>query len=499
MGLTGEQVRNLFTTILDRDLLEAWARELGLVERQRKIEVFELVISTVIAASSAGGARTGDILRNYLERLPEPKISRQALYKRLNFEFELLMEKIAQRSLEYARGLTPDLPHPLNCVKDWFIVDSETVQLNMALKHEFRGTGDYAAIKVHKRLSVGTGTTVDYSLSPAREHDSKHLDIDESWRGYGLLCDLGYASFDRLKACENHGVMFVIRLKSDWKPRIKEIHRGTLTKDLDLQNDFKLALKEQSLRLDGKAIDATVEIGPKGAALEVRLVGVQTPKGYCFYLTNLPRRIGPAQISTIYRIRWEIELSNKLDKTDHRLDDICAQTKWGIKALIHASIVSSLITTILAHVHNASIPLEPEPEEPTPPVKRTARRAQPEPESRREGKSEDYKGKEPEKTRQKPPLHAALLAKMQSILASRIAQTLLEPEGPKTAETWQSIAEVLVHMGQDQSWRSRPSPLDQLRGYKKHSPKKKAKPNKIDTRGNRGGRSKKPVPGGKIA
>jgi hypothetical protein len=45
------------------------------------------------------------------------------------------------------------------------------------------------AIKVHVILSVGCGAPVSSYLHPAREHDSRHRQIDEFWRGYGLLVD----------------------------------------------------------------------------------------------------------------------------------------------------------------------------------------------------------------------------------------------------------------------------------------------------------------------
>ena len=38
-----------------------------------------------------------------------------------------------------------------------------------------------------------------HSISPAREHDAPHLTLDESWRGLGLLADLGYASIKLLR------------------------------------------------------------------------------------------------------------------------------------------------------------------------------------------------------------------------------------------------------------------------------------------------------------
>jgi hypothetical protein len=42
---------------------------------------------------------------------------------------------------------------------------------------------------------------------------------------------------------------------------------------------------------------------------------VHGPRGYCFYLTNLSPRTGPRQVADLYRVRWEIESDNKLDKS----------------------------------------------------------------------------------------------------------------------------------------------------------------------------------------
>ena len=112
-------------------------------------------------------------------------------------------------AMNYAAGLSRDLPGIVGGVTDWRIVDSSTVGLHKRLKEIYPGTGDYAAIKVHKIMSVGSGTTISYHFSPAREHDARHLALDESWRGLGLLIDLGYASLKRLRECERYGVRVV--------------------------------------------------------------------------------------------------------------------------------------------------------------------------------------------------------------------------------------------------------------------------------------------------
>jgi hypothetical protein len=189
------------------------------------------------------------------------------------------------------------------------MVDSTTVTVRDALREEFPGAGAYAAIKVHKVLSVGCGAPVHYHFSPAREHDSRPLDIEAAWRGCGLLADLAYASLARLRACNTHGVRLVIRLKDNWKPKVDSIARGLVTREFFPGTDLDVLLEEEILQLDGRAIDADVRVGSPKDPLHLRLVGIHMPKGYCFVLTHLPPRIGPRQVADLDRVRWEVEIS----------------------------------------------------------------------------------------------------------------------------------------------------------------------------------------------
>ena len=90
-----------------------------------------------------------------------------------------------------------DLTGILGGVKDWSSVDSTTVRVRAALQEEFPGTGEDAAVKVHKVLAVGGGAPGPDHVSPAREPDSRPLTIDASWQGCGLLADLAYARLAR--------------------------------------------------------------------------------------------------------------------------------------------------------------------------------------------------------------------------------------------------------------------------------------------------------------
>lgn len=432
-------VEETFQNILPESVLKSAIEAAGFQERQRKLDALRFLRAMVIAASTGYGGRQADVMRQYFELGAEPVV-RGSFYSWFGPELEKTMERVSERALEYVAKQPRDLPGWLGGVEDWIIVDSSTVRLDDRLISQYPGAGDYAAVKVHKRFSVGIGTTIGYHLSPAREHDSKHLHIDETWSGLGLLVDLGYASLKRLKQCEQHQVHYVIRLKENWKPRVQAIHRGTVTRTFAKDSDLDLLLEQETILLDGKAIDAQVHLGKDKRALTCRLVGVSTPKGYCFYLTNLQAKIGPRQVADLYRVRWEIESDNKLDKSCLNLDKISASTGSSVRALIHASIIGSIIVGLLAYHHR-------------------------------------YRETRPRTVgaeRTTAPIHPQSLARAVGCAAQRIAMTM-ELEGNEAKKSWEGIALYLEHLGKDPNWRSRPSILDQIRGWKISSGSKRKK------------------------
>jgi putative transposase len=428
--MTGDEVRQVFEAMLPQDVIARLCQQYGVIARQRKLHLGMLVRAMVISAGTPGGAYQADVLRAYLE-CEVPQVTRAAFYRWFNEPLEQCMAALAERALAYARAQAVDLPGPLSGVTDWYIVDSTTVTVRDALIEDFPGTGNYAAIKVHKVLSVGCGAPVRYHFSPAREHDSRHLQIDESWRGYGLLADLAYASLARLRACDAYDVRFVIRLKQNWKPKVDYIARGQVTQEFFPGTDLDALLAAETLVLDGRAIDADVHMGGTKQPLHLRLVGVQTPKGYCFFLTNLPPRLGPLQVADLYRVRWEVELSLRLDKSVNRLDEVDTEQPCSLKTLLHASLIASTLAALLAHTHN----LKTRPSQPGAP-------------------------------RTEAPLHPRLLALQLGVSCQSIAEAC-QLKGVTAKRRWEKIAALLTHAGKDPNWRRRPSVLDQLRGWKR--------------------------------
>jgi hypothetical protein len=301
-AMTGDEVRQAFEAMLPQAEIERLCAQFEVIERQRKLPLGMLVRAMVISAGTPGGAYQADVLRSYLE-CEVPPVGRSAFYRWFDEPLERFMAALADRSLTYARTQQVDLSGPLGGLTDWYIVDATTVKVRDVLRQEFPGTGGYAAIKVHKVLSVGCGAPVSDHCSPAREHDRRHLTIDESWRGYGLLADLAYASLARLQACDTCGVRYVIRLKDNWKPKVDYLARGQVTEAFFPGADLDALLEDDTLVLDGRAIDADMHVGRGKERVDARLVGVQTAKGDGFFLTNLPPRIGPWQVADLYRVR----------------------------------------------------------------------------------------------------------------------------------------------------------------------------------------------------
>lgn len=157
--MTGDEVRKVFEAILPQEEMEHLCQQFGVIERERKLNLGMFVRAMVISAGTPGGAYQADVLRSYLE-FEVPHVVRSAFYRWFDEPLERFMEALAAHALAYARAQEVDLSGPLCDVQDWYIVDATTVTVRDALRAEFPGAGDYAAIKVHKVLSVGCGAPV---------------------------------------------------------------------------------------------------------------------------------------------------------------------------------------------------------------------------------------------------------------------------------------------------------------------------------------------------
>lgn len=428
--MTGPELEKIIGGALPRERVEEMARRLKVVERQSKLQMTELVLSLVLAARTSAGGRLADALRLYTNHLRMESVARSTFYERFDSEFEALMIELLSGALGQARTDVVLLPAALNCVSDWYAVDSTTVKLHDDMKTEYPGAGDYAALKIHKTYSIGRSNLVNYSITPAREHDGPHLSLDESWRGRGLVVDLGYASHGLLADALTHGVELVVKLKQGWKTRITRVVRGTFIegKRRDWRrDDVWWSLGDYRLRNENDVLDCDVEIDFDGKPLPMRLVALYVNGKAVHFLTTLSREAVSAElVGSLYRLRWNVELDNKLNKSDWVLAEIDAKRPPAVRALLLSSLLGSVIVNRIVHadhLHRAAA----------------------------------------EKPPRNGPMHARLVALMLATAATRIAGALAV--GTPDPEQWDRLASSLEALARDPNWRRRPSVQDQLLGF----------------------------------
>ncbi len=422
--MDGTILRETLQAILPETVIEEASEEFGVVERSRKRDIVKLVFSLVLSAGSDDSGVLAEAMKRYNTEAKKTVV-RGAFYAWLDDEMAVLMEHLVEKAIGYAWSHPAFLPGILGTVDDWFIFDSETVTLRPALADVYPGSGSPAAVKVHKELSVGRGCMTGYHFSPAKDHDSPHLFIDERYSGMGLLIDLGYVSLQRIWDCEKYNVKFVQRLKDSWKPKVDRITRGEVHGEFFEGDDFDELLMNEVIVLDGRCVDADVTIGKGKKKVTCRLVMIPGPKGYLIYLTNLPRGThGPRQVGDLYRVRYEIELDNKLDKSGAQLDQIRATTESTVRIQLSAKLLHSLIVDVLIHKDN---------------LERT-----------RNGYV--FRG----------PLHRLALAYAIRSRHALLVTALLYGDTPP--EHWDRLADLIEDDGRDPNWRRRPSVLDTILG-----------------------------------
>jgi hypothetical protein len=192
--MVGERFRTILNETLPPEVVNEAARRLGVPKRERKRDPMELVWALIFAGGTEDCGRLASLLRALVKDEEEKKIARSAFYQWFDTESDALMTELSARCCRFADSISKHLPGILSGRRDWRVVDSTVVRLPKQLLEAYPGTGDYAPLKVHKTYSLGAENLVGYHITPGRVHDGPKLSLDESWRGMGLIVDLGYSA-----------------------------------------------------------------------------------------------------------------------------------------------------------------------------------------------------------------------------------------------------------------------------------------------------------------
>jgi IS4 transposase len=110
---------------------------------------------------------------------------------------------------------------------------------------------------------------------------------------------------------------------------IENVHEGNI-RELIAGADFADAISFGQLSCRNGVIDVQARLSLNQKPYSLRVVAIEVPDhGLCVFLTNLPRERYPANVvGDPYRLRWEIEKSNEVKKSDLCLDELDCRKVW---------------------------------------------------------------------------------------------------------------------------------------------------------------------------
>lgn len=344
------------------DIWEA-GRRLGVITRDRKIDLPALVEGTVLALSGLPGAQTS-AFTNYIQ-IAGHALAPSAFYDRFTGPFATLMGELARRAVNAVRAADPaclreaQFATLLDRFKDVRITDSTCMSLQRLGAKWAPSTSKVrpAGFKLHAVVSVGDLLPVEQHLSPQRRHDSPQLDEAALEEGTLFLADLGYVDDARTVRLLDRGVHTLMRLKKSQNPVIDRVHIGQADRRACRGKQLDEAFTEGLLGFKDGVVDLDVVIAPvvDGKCLRriVRIVGIQDleggPYGDCwFYLTTVPRDVLAArEVAVVYSVRWEIELLWKHLKTGVALSSLRAWRQESVLALVHSKLIALCLARLL--------------------------------------------------------------------------------------------------------------------------------------------------------
>jgi Transposase DDE domain/Domain of unknown function (DUF4372) len=226
-------------------------------------------------------------------------------------------------------------------IRNLKIIDSSTIQLFSEIlrgagRNRLDGARKKGGFKVHAMMDAFSGVTEFVRLTEAREHDQKflyHLKLaPNSW----IVFDKAYTTYGQFAKWTAQKVWFVTRERGN-----ADFHATKVMVDKTRKQKAKGVLKEQYV---------TVAVKQNGVVLQrlkLRRVTVLADDGKMYvFLTNNFTLPG-AQIATIYKNRWMIELLFKQIKQNFPLRYFWGESPNAIKMQVYCVLIAQLLMVVI--------------------------------------------------------------------------------------------------------------------------------------------------------
>lgn len=332
-----------------------------------------------------------------MDVLSEPAISYEGLCDRLEERRDLkltpqaLCERVnsagAVRFLEAAltKTLCETAGPPLACHETAWLApfsrvllqDSTQIEVHESLSEIFKGSGgnaSSASVKIDYSVDVKAEKTEHLALRQGADSDQGFAN-DLAARvqaGDLVIRDLGYFCLGFFVHVATTGAYFLSRLRFNVNlyptadadaplQLIRHIHRfgggaAVMEFPLFLGEKQRLPVRLVAYRLPPDVYRKRQKAALKTAKRKGRRVSLSYLKllKYAFYISNVPQTLWPKEaFGTIYRLRWQVELTFKHWKSLFRIDLLKGMRPERIRCLLYGRLIIILIVQRLLALASA--------------------------------------------------------------------------------------------------------------------------------------------------
>ncbi|MEZ3165603.1 IS4 family transposase [Halorubrum sp. E3] len=340
------------TTLFPSEFLEEHAEELGVVERDRKLQIPAFVWAFVFGFA-AGESRTLAGFRRCYNSTADETISPGGFYQRLTPTLAEYLRDLVERGLDEV-AVPNAVDADIDRFRDVMIADGTVLRLHEFLSDQFEARHEeQAGAKLHLLHNATEQTIERLDTANEKTHDSTLFKTGPWLENRLVLFDLAYFKYRRFALIDENDGYFVSRLKQNANPVITAELREWRGRAIPLEGKQLRAVLDD---LDRKYIDVEVEVefkrGPYNGTQSLdtkrfRVVGVRNEDAddYHLYMTNLAREeFFPADLAEIYRCRWEVELLFRELKTQYELDEFDTSDEHVVRILLYAALLSLLVS-----------------------------------------------------------------------------------------------------------------------------------------------------------
>jgi len=342
--------KNVFGLITKREV-EKLARHHGFCQREhRKIPALEFVLCCAFAATAEAKRGFASVWR-LLAAACGIEVARSAVTQRFGAGSAKLME--AAFMLAVTRLPIPEHPGLLGKLERFQQVladDGSVLKLSPLLEKLFPATRTNtvkAAGKLHARADLVNRRILQVKLTGERDSELA-VSRDEPIQPNTLyISDLGYTCYDYFAEIKNGGGELLFRLKDNANPTVVTVRHGVFAPKRS--EGTKLNSVEFLRSYDTFDLDA--RFPTSSGSVVLRVVGCYNPETekYHCYLTSLPsEQFTVQELTSLYCLRWIIELLFKLLKSSCHLDHLDTADPNALRTHIYASLLAATILSAMA-------------------------------------------------------------------------------------------------------------------------------------------------------